>query len=318
MTTRFNFRGRHGPLLPHNPSGRFQGDTLIPYAFARRFATILALLAVGACGPIPEEKPEPAGAASEAHANVPASFKRNASGGVRDTGDFVVQYEETENEDYLELEAVFREIRLLEDTVKELNREFALPTDVPVVFRECGEVNAFYDPEAGEISLCYELVEHYSEISWRTRRRTRSRRRPTSRWPAPPVHLLPRDGARPDRHLRPAGHRQGGGRGRPARHDDPSGRGRGGGGRGARRRQLVLRREDGEGRGRGRTTSPSGTSTRSTSSASTTSSAGSTARIPRATSISWTTRPCPPTAPSGVRPSTIGCPGAGRRCWPRT
>ena len=156
--------GRGSLHSAHNPSGRFQGDTLIRYAFARRFATILALLAVGACGPIPEEKPEQAGAAPQAHAKVPSSFKRNASGGVRDTGDFVVQYEETSNEGYLELEAVFQETRLLEDTVKELNGEFALPTDVPVVLRECGEVNAFYDPEAGEISLCYELVEHYSEI----------------------------------------------------------------------------------------------------------------------------------------------------------
>jgi hypothetical protein len=123
-----------------------------------------ALLAAGACGPVPEEEPARAGAAPEAHADVPASFKRNASGGVRDTGDFVVQYGETENEDYLELEAVFKETQLLEDTVKELNGEFALPADVPVVLRECGEVNAFYDPEAGEISLCYELVEHYFEI----------------------------------------------------------------------------------------------------------------------------------------------------------
>lgn len=35
---------------------------------------------------------------------------------------------------------------------------------MPVVLRECGEVNAFYDPETGEISVCYELVEHYFEI----------------------------------------------------------------------------------------------------------------------------------------------------------
>jgi hypothetical protein len=143
--------------------------TLIRYVFARRFASILALLAVGACGPVPEEKPAQAGAeatpaASQAHANVPASFKRTASGGVRDTGDFVVKYEKTSNEAYQELEAAFKETRLLEDTVKALNGEFALPANVPVVLRECGEVNAFYDPETGEISLCYELVEHYSEI----------------------------------------------------------------------------------------------------------------------------------------------------------
>jgi hypothetical protein len=129
--------------------------------FARRCAGILALLALSACGPapeVPEEKPE------AASAKVPASFKRTESGGVRDTGNFVVRYDKTENEDYLELETIFKETRLLEDTVKELNDVFALPAQVPVVFKECGDVNAFYDPETREISLCWELVEYYSGL----------------------------------------------------------------------------------------------------------------------------------------------------------
>ena len=33
------------------------------------------------------------------------------------------------------MEAIFKETRLLEDTVQELNGVFALPTDVPVVLR---------------------------------------------------------------------------------------------------------------------------------------------------------------------------------------
>jgi hypothetical protein len=151
--------------------------------FVRRCAPILALLVFGACGPVPEEGEEaktasetPAAAANaadtanavpaapRAHAAIPSSFKRTPSGGVRDTGDFIVKYEETDNEDYQQMEAIFKETRLLEDTVQELNGVFALPTNVPVVMRECGEVNAFYDPDSGQISLCYELVEHYSEI----------------------------------------------------------------------------------------------------------------------------------------------------------
>lgn len=150
--------------------------------FVRRCAPMLTLLSLLACGPAPEETPtaqtspaeateatEPAEmteetepAAPKAHANIPASFKRTSTGGVRDTGDFVVLYEETDN--YQEMEAIFKETRLLEDTVQELNGVFSLPANVPVVLRECGEVNAFYDSESGEISLCYELVEHYAEI----------------------------------------------------------------------------------------------------------------------------------------------------------
>jgi hypothetical protein len=141
------------------------------HAGVRRLVSVLAFLLAGACGPVPEEEPaaEIAAAAAPAaelpaHARVPASFKRTASGGVRDTGDFVVRYARTRNQDYRELESVFKETRLFEETVDALNEEFALPADVPVVMRECGEVNAFYDPDAGEISLCYELVEHYAEI----------------------------------------------------------------------------------------------------------------------------------------------------------
>lgn len=127
----------------------------------RRVVPVLALLAVGACGPIPEEGSGPSAVSGHA---IPDTFRRTASGGVEDTGDFVVQYEATTNEHYLELEALFQETRLLENTVEGLNAAFALPADVPVVMRECGAVNAFWNPETGEISLCYELVEHYSEI----------------------------------------------------------------------------------------------------------------------------------------------------------
>ena len=140
--------------------------------FVRRCAPMLVLLTLAACGPVPEEETPAAGTPAEessagpaspkAHANIPASFKRTPTGGVRDTGNFVVRYDETEA--YQEMEAIFKETRLLEDTVQELNGVFSLPADVPVVMRECGEVNAFYDPQSGEISLCYELVEHYSEI----------------------------------------------------------------------------------------------------------------------------------------------------------
>jgi hypothetical protein len=136
--------------------------------FARRCALSLALLALAvcgalaACGPVPEEGQTASEETPKAHASVPASFKRDQSGGVRDTGNFVVKYEKTDNEDYQELEAIFKETRLLEDTVQELNNVFALPSQVPVVFRECGDVNAFYDPETREIALCYELVEYYA------------------------------------------------------------------------------------------------------------------------------------------------------------
>jgi hypothetical protein len=159
--------------LAPQPRQADREEKVMSDVLVRRCAPLLVLLSLVACGPATEETqpaPETPAAAAEtpaapkAHASIPSSFKRTSTGGVRDTGDFVVQYEETGNESYQEMEAIFKETRLLEDTVQELNGVFMLPKNVPVVLRECGEVNAFYDPESGEISLCYELVEHYSEI----------------------------------------------------------------------------------------------------------------------------------------------------------
>lgn len=53
------------------------------YVFARRFAPLLALLAIGDCGPVPEEEPDiatgeavPIGAAPAAATRAPGSGKR--------------------------------------------------------------------------------------------------------------------------------------------------------------------------------------------------------------------------------------------------
>lgn len=37
--------------------------------------------------------------------------------------------------------------------------QLVLPRDIPVLFADCGEANAFYDPQNGEVTMCYELVD---------------------------------------------------------------------------------------------------------------------------------------------------------------
>lgn len=108
----------------------------------------LALAVLPACGPLEETGEETAEAAE-----APAGEEDV------DLGDLKAVYAKIENPDYAEIEAMLQETRLLEDTLAELNTVFALPADVPVTLRECGEVNAFYDPNTREISLCYEMIE---------------------------------------------------------------------------------------------------------------------------------------------------------------
>ncbi len=121
-------------------------------ACARTWMLCLCLAMLAACG-IAEEAEEEAGTEVAVEAEAPAGAEDE------DLGDLKVVYAKLENSGYEEIEAMLQETRLLEDTLAELNTVFALPADVPVTLRECGEVNAFYDPNTREISLCYELIE---------------------------------------------------------------------------------------------------------------------------------------------------------------
>lgn len=84
-----------------------------------------------------------------------------------DRGDFTTRYVRPSNPNFAEVERVFREARILEDIAGNLNRTFSLPHDVPIDFRECGEPNAFYDPQAKSIHMCYEFVALVAQLNLR-------------------------------------------------------------------------------------------------------------------------------------------------------
>ena len=79
-------------------------------------------------------------------------------------GRFVVEYPPTKNKEYAAFQAELRKGRVLEGIVADLNSTFALPADIKVNFSECGQANAFYDPNRRSISMCYELVESFYDI----------------------------------------------------------------------------------------------------------------------------------------------------------
>lgn len=41
-----------------------------------------------------------------------------------------------------------------------LARDYALPRPIRVTFKDCGELNAWYDPREGSITMCYDLIEY--------------------------------------------------------------------------------------------------------------------------------------------------------------
>lgn len=73
-----------------------------------------------------------------------------------DAGDFHVVYEPSKK--FKPFEEMLKESGLFEETAAALNEVYALPDDIPIKFVECGVANAFYDPDAGEILMCHELM----------------------------------------------------------------------------------------------------------------------------------------------------------------
>lgn len=110
--------------------------------------------------PAPAPAPAPERPAPPpAPAPAPAAPKRPG-----DRGDFKVVYAAVKDPDYRELQQIFKDTALFEETVKALNETLDLPADVTVALEECGEINAFYDPERRRISMCYELVGAFAEM----------------------------------------------------------------------------------------------------------------------------------------------------------
>ena len=75
-------------------------------------------------------------------------------------GRFVLRYDGADSE----TRALVRRSGVFEKLVPQLNQSLRMPRDIAVVFEDCDEVNAFYDDEAVEITMCNEYVDFYGEL----------------------------------------------------------------------------------------------------------------------------------------------------------
>jgi len=87
--------------------------------------------------------------------------KRSAE---EDKGDFQVEYVDVENPAYERLNQEMRNEKVLESASRDLNKALALPYDITLVTKDCGQVNAFYQPSERSITICYEMMEFYSKL----------------------------------------------------------------------------------------------------------------------------------------------------------
>ncbi|MEZ5426652.1 MAG: DUF4344 domain-containing metallopeptidase [Pyrinomonadaceae bacterium] len=78
-----------------------------------------------------------------------------------DDGDFIPVYAEVSNERYAGFNQKMKQEGVIEDITDSLNQSLALPTDVRVTFRDCGKINAWYQPDQKTITFCYEFMEFF-------------------------------------------------------------------------------------------------------------------------------------------------------------
>ncbi|MEP6923945.1 MAG: DUF4344 domain-containing metallopeptidase [Pyrinomonadaceae bacterium] len=78
-----------------------------------------------------------------------------------DNGDFLVEYVEVQDSRYQKINDNLRQEKVLESAAKDLNKSLALPYDITLVTRDCGQVNAFYNPADHSVTLCYELLDNF-------------------------------------------------------------------------------------------------------------------------------------------------------------
>jgi hypothetical protein len=64
---------------------------------------------------------------------------------------------------YVDLARQFAGDDPLRGLARRLNQAIALPVKLGLRYVECGEANAYYNPESKEISICFELIEQLAE-----------------------------------------------------------------------------------------------------------------------------------------------------------
>ncbi len=81
-----------------------------------------------------------------------------------DKGDFVVEHSSVQNSKFESIDRQIKEDKVLEKAADKLNRSLSLPHDIPLRTKDCGRINAFYDPRDKSITFCYELMEHFYRL----------------------------------------------------------------------------------------------------------------------------------------------------------
>lgn len=108
-----------------------------------------------------DEASTPDGAAPTEKTAAPEGAEAAPSKAAK--GKLALHYARPKKENMRELADELQKSRLFAEVVSELEKMLLLPQDLAIHFEDCGEINAFYDPEKKRISMCWELLEYTAE-----------------------------------------------------------------------------------------------------------------------------------------------------------
>jgi hypothetical protein len=125
----------------------------------------LAAQQSGETAAAPAAEPQPPSPAEEGSETAPR-FRpvRHMARAGADRGNLRMVYPRLADPNHRELQQILREERLFDDAIEGLNQSLVLPRDVTVRLDSCGEVDAFYDPNAGGVTLCLDMLQHFVEL----------------------------------------------------------------------------------------------------------------------------------------------------------
>jgi len=113
---------------------------------------------------LPDERrelcPEEYETAAAGWAEVLAPYEKKFGAGV--TGKIKVEYDVPRSGEGIKARAFLQRHRVGKNIAGMISRQIALPETLTLGFRTCEEPNAYYDPEAWEIVVCYELISEFN------------------------------------------------------------------------------------------------------------------------------------------------------------
>lgn len=79
-------------------------------------------------------------------------------------GKFQVIYTPLQRKHSIKRQERLRKYQSFEKLAQKLNRVFMMPNDVKIILGDCGAVNAYYKPSEHSITLCYELIDKFTDV----------------------------------------------------------------------------------------------------------------------------------------------------------